>query len=152
MRRLLLLGSFLLPLPAAAQGHDAFCAGLQRAIQSAANGFLEMSLNQHLFPGIVEQRRGVLEDPDGPARAALIMVVYADPSRRDTAALESHFHGNAQRIATCLPNAQSNGPVAVARGAMSSWQTSEARIRLRRDGGDIYSDPATVSITVASRW
>ncbi|MGG5818605.1 hypothetical protein [Falsiroseomonas sp. HW251] len=152
MRRLLLLGCLLLPLPAAAQSGDAFCAGLQRAIQLAANGFLEVPLNEHLIPGTIEQRRGVLEDQDGPARAALIVVVYADPTRRETAALESHFHGYAERVARCLPGAASNGPLPVARGVMSSWQTEQARIRLRRDAGDLYSDPAKVEITVASRW
>lgn len=152
MRRLLLLGGLLLPLPTVAQAQDAFCNGLRRVVQSAADGFMEMPEGDRLIPGTTQQWRGTLEDADGPARGAVFMLLDLDPARRAAATVDVHFRRYAEEIGRCLPDAQASGVMPAQRGAIAMWQNGQARVRLRRDDGDGGASSAQLELAVASRW
>ncbi len=150
MRRLALLAILLAPLPAAAQ--DAFCRGLQRLAAGAANGFMEIPAAGRVLHGSVQERRGMVESEDGPARGAYLALMLTAPSRERPNPAATRFQALHAGIARCLPGAEGGAVQRAERGQRAIWATPQARIVLRSDEGDGYASDAEVEIAVVSRW
>lgn len=150
MRRLLLLVALFAPLPAAAQ--DAFCTGLQRLVEQARWGFSDLGLGGRVLHGSVQERRGVLESPDGPARGAFFAIMLNAPSRELAAVVAPRFQALHTEIARCLPTAEGGATQAGQGGAVAVWRTPYAVVRLRREDGDGFASTAEIEVVVASRW
>jgi hypothetical protein len=150
LRRLALLATLLAPLPAEAQ--DAFCAGLQRLVRGAANGFLEIPAGGRILHGSLEERRGVVRSEEGPARGGYLALMLTAPSRERPNPAVTRFHALQAEIARCLPDAQAGQVQRVDRGQRVVWTTPQARIVLRSDEGDGFASNAEVDVAVVSRW
>lgn len=154
MRRPFLPVALLAPLLAAApaEAQDAFCAGLQRLVRGAANGFLEIPAGGHVLHGSLHEQRGTVRADEGPARAAYIALMMTGPSGGRPNPAAARFHALQGEITRCLPDAQAAPPQRVDRGQRAIWTTAQSRVVLRSDEGDGFASTAEVDVAVVSRW
>jgi hypothetical protein len=149
--RLIPLLLLLFAMPASAQSPASFCAALHTVVQQAASAFDNLPSAPHLIPGSVVERRGMLQAPNGPARAALFAIMLRTQSRRPSPA-EHRFEQLSAEIAQCLTEAPAAHISQVHNGVVATWTLPRAVVVLRRDDGDGFQSTAEIELTVASRW
>jgi hypothetical protein len=151
MRRLFLAAALLAPFSAQAQ--DAFCTGLRRVVQAAAQDFVELPAGTHYLHGSVDERRAVAPPfQGGPPRAVYYAVMLRDDSPRAFTLAESHMRRLQADIAGCLPQAQASGVASNDRGSLQTWTMERAVVGLRREDSRGFASSTEIVVSITSRW
>jgi hypothetical protein len=155
MRRLILAAVLLAPLPTLglAQAPDAFCTGLRRIVQAAAQDFVELPAGTHYLHGSVAERRAVAPPfQGGPPRAVYYAVMLRDESPRAFTLAEQHMRSLQTEINRCLPQAQVSGIASNDRGTLQTWTMERAVVGLRREDSRGFASSTEIEVSITSRW